>query len=45
MGPGTRRILRTPVPQAGTYTISVTGNFTSGSTALTHAAKLTLIVQ
>jgi hypothetical protein len=32
-------------PQAGTYTISVTGNFTSGSTTLTHAAKLTLVVQ
>jgi hypothetical protein len=32
-------------PQAGTYTVTVTGNFTSGSTALTHAAKLTLVVQ
>ena len=32
-------------PQAGTYTISVTGNFTTGSTTLTHAAKLTLVVQ
>jgi len=32
-------------PQAGTYTINVTGNFTSGSTTLTHNAKLTLIVQ
>lgn len=32
-------------PQAGTYIISVTGNFTSGSTTLTHAAKLTLVVQ
>jgi hypothetical protein len=31
--------------QAGTYTISVSGNFTSGSTTLTHAAKLTLVVQ
>jgi len=32
-------------PQAGTYTVTVTGNFTSGSTTLTHAAKLTLVVQ
>jgi hypothetical protein len=32
-------------PQAGTYTITVTGNFSSGSTTLTHAAKLTLVVQ
>jgi FG-GAP-like repeat/Abnormal spindle-like microcephaly-assoc'd, ASPM-SPD-2-Hydin len=32
-------------PQAGTYTITVTGNFTSGATTLTHAAKLTLVVQ
>jgi hypothetical protein len=32
-------------PQAGTYTINVTGNFTTGSTTLTHAAKLTLVVQ
>jgi hypothetical protein len=32
-------------PQAGTYTIKVTGNFTTGSTTLTHAAKLTLVVQ
>jgi len=31
--------------QAGTYTVTVTGNFTSGSTTLTHAAKLTLVVQ
>jgi hypothetical protein len=30
---------------AGTYTLSVTGTFESGSTTLTHAAKLTLIVQ
>jgi FG-GAP-like repeat len=30
--------------QAGTYTITVTGNFTSGSTTLTHNAKLTLVV-
>jgi hypothetical protein len=28
-----------------TYTINVTGNFTSGSTTVTHAAKLTLVVQ
>jgi hypothetical protein len=32
-------------PQAGTYTVTVTGNFTAGSTTLTHAAKLTLVVQ
>jgi hypothetical protein len=32
-------------PQAGTYAIDVTGNFTTGSTTLTHAAKLTLVVQ
>ena len=31
--------------QAGTYTITVTGNFTSGSTNLTNTAKLTLVVQ
>lgn len=30
---------------AGTYSLTVTGAFTSGSTNLTHAAKLTLIVQ
>jgi hypothetical protein len=28
-----------------TYTINVTGNFSSGSTTLTHAAQLTLVVQ
>jgi hypothetical protein len=32
-------------PQAGTYTINVTGNFTTGSTTLTRAAKFTLVVQ
>jgi hypothetical protein len=31
--------------QAGTYTITVTGDFTSGSTNLTHTTKLTLVVQ
>jgi hypothetical protein len=31
--------------QAGTYTITVSGNFTSGSTTLTHATKVTLVVQ
>jgi len=30
---------------AGTYNLTVTGNFTSGSTTLTHTTKLTLIVQ
>jgi hypothetical protein len=32
-------------PQAGTYTITVTANFASGSTTLSHATKLTLVVQ
>jgi FG-GAP-like repeat/Abnormal spindle-like microcephaly-assoc'd, ASPM-SPD-2-Hydin len=32
-------------PQAGTYTVTVTGNFTSGATTLNHSTKLTLIVQ
>jgi hypothetical protein len=32
-------------PQAGTYTVTVTGNFTSGATTLSHSAKLTLVVQ
>ena len=32
-------------PQAGTYTVTVTGNFTPGSTTLTHATKWTLVVQ
>jgi hypothetical protein len=31
--------------QAGTYTVTVTGNYTSGSTTLTHDTKLTLVVQ
>jgi hypothetical protein len=31
--------------QAGTYTITVSASATSGSTILTHAAKLTLVVQ
>jgi len=31
--------------QAGTYNLTVTGSFTSGSTTLTHNTKLTLIVQ
>jgi hypothetical protein len=31
--------------QAGTYAITVTGTFTSGSTNLTHTTKLTLVVQ
>ena len=30
--------------QAGTYNLMLTGTFTSGSTTLTHAAKLTLVV-
>jgi len=30
---------------AGTYTLTVTGSFTSGSTTLTHNTKLTLVVQ
>ena len=31
--------------QAGTYTITVSASATAGSTTLTHAAKLTLVVQ
>jgi hypothetical protein len=31
--------------QAGTYNLTVTGAFTSGSTNLTHSTKLTLVVQ
>jgi hypothetical protein len=31
--------------QAGTYTIAVSGKFTSGSTTLTHTTNLTLVVQ
>jgi hypothetical protein len=31
--------------QPGTYNLMVTGNFTAGSTALTHTTKLTLVVQ
>jgi hypothetical protein len=30
---------------AGTYNLTVTGSFASGATNLTHAAKLTLVVQ
>lgn len=30
---------------AGTYNLTVTGNFTSGPTTLTHTTKLTLVVQ
>ena len=30
---------------AGSYNLTVTGTFTSGSTTLTHATKLTLVVQ
>jgi hypothetical protein len=32
-------------PQAGTYTVTVTGSFTSGATTLNHSTKLTLVVQ
>ncbi len=31
--------------QPGTYNLAVSGNFTSGSTTLTHTTKLTLVVQ
>ena len=31
--------------QAGTYTITTFGSFTSGSTTLTHTTKLTMVVQ
>jgi hypothetical protein len=34
----------TPTP-AGSYDLTVTGTFASGSTTLTHATKLTLVVQ
>jgi hypothetical protein len=30
---------------AGSYNLTVTGTFSSGSTTLTHATKLTLVVQ
>jgi Transmembrane protein 131-like N-terminal/Abnormal spindle-like microcephaly-assoc'd, ASPM-SPD-2-Hydin len=33
------------VTPAGSYNLTVTGTFTSGSTTLTHATKLTLVVQ
>lgn len=32
-------------PPAGTYTVSVTGAFTSGSATLMHTVKVTLVVQ
>jgi hypothetical protein len=32
-------------PQAGTYTVTVTGNFSPGATTLNHSTKLTLVVQ
>jgi hypothetical protein len=35
----------TMVPSATTYNVAVTGTFTSGSTSLTHTARLTLVVQ
>jgi hypothetical protein len=31
--------------QPGSYTITVTGNFTGASTNLSHSTKLTLVVQ
>jgi len=34
-----------PGTQAGTYTIAVTGSFSSDTTTLTHGANLTLVVQ
>lgn len=34
-----------PGTPAGTYNLTVTGTFTSGSTTLTHDGKLTLTVQ
>jgi uncharacterized repeat protein (TIGR03803 family) len=34
-----------PGTQAGTYTIAVSGNFSSGSTTLTHSTQLKLVVQ
>jgi hypothetical protein len=32
-------------PEAGTYTVTVSGNFSSGTTKLTHNTNLTLVVQ
>ena len=32
-------------PESGTYTVNVSGNFSTGSTTLTHNTKLTLVVQ
>jgi hypothetical protein len=34
----------TSTPEAGTYTVTVTGNFSAGSANITHATKLTLVV-
>jgi hypothetical protein len=34
-----------PTTPAGSYDLTVTGTFTSASTTLTHATKLTLVVQ
>lgn len=34
-----------PGTQAGTYTITVSGAFTAGTTTLTHQTSLTLVVQ
>jgi hypothetical protein len=44
-GGGSQGRGRSNETQAGTYTITVSGIFTSGSTTLTHTAKLTLVVQ
>jgi hypothetical protein len=35
----------TSATQSGTYTITVTGNFTSGTASLKHTTKFTLVVQ
>jgi hypothetical protein len=44
-GGGGSSSMKTPGTPAGTYTATVTGTFTSGSTKLTHNTSLTLVVQ
>ena len=44
-GGGGSSSMKTPGTPAGTYTATVTGTFTSGSTKLTHSTSLTLVVQ
>jgi hypothetical protein len=44
-GPSTTTTQGTQGTTAGTYSLTVSGTFTSGSTTLTHATNLTLVVQ